>query len=287
MMWLLRRLLWPRWVRSGRVLVGLAAVLGLFAVAVLAPVLAPHDPQAQNLTLILRPVALGGEFPLGTDGLGRCVLSRLLFGARAVLLAAVPAALGALVLGGALGLAAGWWGGWVDRAAGWLAAGWAAFPPAVLALLLVAGGAGVTVAVLLAGWPLFFRVTRAELRAAAGREHVAAARLLGFPPGRVLWREVAPVVVPALLALLSLATAGAMALTAALGFLGLGGAPDGVGWGAMLADGREAVFVTPMALVAPGVALAGALTGFVLLGDGLRRTLGLALPETREAEDGP
>lgn len=287
MMWLVRRFLWPRWVRSGRVLVGLGAVLGLLAVAVLAPLLAPHDPEAQDLTLVLRPVALGGEFPLGTDALGRCVLSRVVFGARAVLGSAVAAALGALLLGGALGLAAGWCGGWVDRAVRWLQAGWAAFPPAVLALLLVAGGAGVTVAVMLAGWPLFCRVARAELRAAAGREHVAAARLLGFPPGRVLWREVAPVVAPALLALLSLATAGAMALAAVLGVLGLGGAPDGVAWGRMIADGREAVFSAPMVLLAPCAALAAALAGFTLLGDGLRRTLGLALPELRQVEAGP
>jgi peptide/nickel transport system permease protein len=285
MMRLLRRYLWPRWVRSGRVLGGLLALAVLLAAAGLAPVLAPHDPLAQELALPLRPVALRSQYPLGTDALGRCVLSRLLFGARASVAVAVPAALGALLLGGALGLAAGWRGGWGGRAACWLAAAWGAFPPLVLALLLVAGGAGVAVAAMLTAWPLVFRVVRAEVRAAAGRGHVAAARMLGFAPGRVLWREVAPAVAPAALALLAPVAAGAVALEAALGFIDLGGAPDRLSWGRMLADGWAVVFVAPTALLVPGSALAAALAGLVLLGDGLRATLGLALPEAVLAAD--
>lgn len=285
MMLLLRRYLWPRWVRSGRVLLGLVSVLGVLAMAVVAPVLAPHDPLAQDLSLTLRPIELRGVYPLGTDGLGRCVLSRLMFGARAAVLVALPAALGALLLGGGLGLAAGWLGGRVARAVGWLAAAWAAFPPVVLALLLVAGGSGVAVAAMLSAWPLFCRVLRAELQAVAGRGHVAAALMLGFPRGQVLWREVVPAVMPAALALLAWVAAGAVGLEAVLAFLDLGGAPDRLSWGRMLADGWEVVFLAPMNLVAPGVVLFSVMAGLALLGDGLRGTMGLALPEARLADD--
>lgn len=286
MMRLVRKYLWPRWVRSGRSVLGGLAVLGLLAAAVLAPVLAPHDPLAQDLSLTLRPVELRGAFPLGTDALGRCVLSRLLFGAQAAAAVAVAASLGAMLLGGGLGVAAGWCGGGVDRAVRWLAAGWGAFPPVVMALLLVAGGAGVAAAAALAAWPALCLVMRAEVRAASEHGHVAAALLLGFPRRRVLWREVLPVVLPAGFALLALTAAGAVGLEAALAFLGLGGAPDRMSWGRMLADGWEVVFVAPVALLAPLGALAGTAAGFVLLGDGLRRTLGLVLPEMRLAQDG-
>ena len=285
MMRLLRRTLWPRWVRSGRVLLGLASVLAVLALAVGAPVLAPHDPLAQDLALTLRPMGLRSPHPLCTDGLGRCVLSRLLFGARDAVRVALPAALGALLLGGGLGLAAGWLGGPVARAVGWLAAAWGAFPPVVLALLLVAGGAGVTVAAMLSAWPLVCRVLRAELRAVAGRGHVAAALMLGFPRERVLWREVVPAVMPAGLALLALVAAAAVGLEGVRAFLDLGGAPDRLSWGRMLADGWEVVFLAPMNLVAPGVALFAVIAGLTLLGDGLRATMGLALPEARLADD--
>lgn len=286
MMRLVRRYLWPRWVRSGRGVLGGLAVLGLLAAAVLAPVLAPHDPMAQDLSLTLRPVELRGTFPLGTDALGRCVLSRLLFGAQAAAGVAVAAALGAMLLGGGLGVAAGWCGGRLDRAVRCLAAGWGAFPPVVLALLLVAAGAGVVVAAMLAAWPALCRLMREEVRVASGHGHVVAALLLGFPRGRVLWREVVPSVLPAAFALLALTASGAVALEAALAFLGLGGGPDRMSWGRMIADGWEVVFVAPMILLAPLGALVGTAAGLVLLGDGLRRTLGLALPEMRLAQAG-
>ena len=282
---LLRRYLWPRWVRSGRVVLGLGAMVGVLAMAALAPVLAPHDPLAQDLALTLRPMALRSPHPLGTDGLGRCVLSRVLFGAREAVLVALPAALGTLLLGGGLGLAAGWLGGRVARAVGWLAAAWGAFPPVVLALLLVAGGVGVTLAAMLSAWPMVCRVLQAELRAVAGRGHVAAALMLGFPRGQVLWREVVPAVLPAGLALLALVAASAVGLEAAIAFLDLGGAPDRLSWGRMLADGWEVVFLAPMNLVAPGVVLFSVLAGLMLLGDGLRSRMGLALPEARLADD--
>ncbi len=285
MMRLLRRYFWPRWMRAGRVVLGGLAVLGVVAVAALAPLLAPHDPLAQDLSLTLRPMELRGQYPLGTDGLGRCVLSRLLFGARTAVAVALPAALGALLLGGGLGLAAGWRGGRLDRAVAWLAAAWGAFPPVVLALLLVAGGAGAAEAAALSAWPSVCRVMRAELREAAGRGHVAAAVMLGFPRDRVLWREVMPAVLPAGFAQLALVAAGAMALEAALGFLDLGGAPDRLSWGRMIADGWEVVFLAPLNLVAPGVVVFAAVAGAVLLGDGLRRTMDLALPEARLAGD--
>lgn len=282
---LLRRLLWPRWIRSGRVLVGLLLVLGVLAAAVLAPGLAPHDPEAQDLMMTLRPAVLRSEFPLGTDALGRCVLSRLLHGARLALAVAAAASLGAMLLGAALAYAAGYLGGWADRLIGRAVEVSMSFPPVILALLLAAGlgtgSASVILAIVLADWARFCRALRHEVMAVAQRDHVAAARLLGFSHWRTLWREVAPATVPLLVTLLALEMGIAVVVEAVLSFLGLGVAPNQVAWGQMIADGRGTLHQAPVNLLAPCAAVFATVAGFNLLGDGLRRTLDLRPPELR------
>ncbi|MGH7210678.1 MAG: ABC transporter permease, partial [Acetobacteraceae bacterium] len=177
-----------------RIGVGGGLVLLVLLCAALAPLLAPHDPNEQNLLSILLPPAWsqGGDpaFPLGTDSLGRCVLSRLLFGTRVALIVAFGAAFGAALLGAVLAHLAGYFGGWVDWAIGRAVEVWMSFPPVVLSLILMVGlGTGlgnVVLAIVLVDWTRFCRVLRAEVLVVGRRDYVAAARLLGFSHARTL-----------------------------------------------------------------------------------------------------
>lgn len=283
--WLLRRWLYPRWIRSGRVAIGLLVVVLVLGVAILAPALAPHDPEEQDLLLTLQPVRLGSPFPLGTDGLGRCVLSRLLYGASLALRVAVAASLGAMLLGSLLAYAAGYLGGWTDWAIGRAVDVWMSFPPVVLALILMVGlGTGssnVILAIILVDWTRFCRVLRSEVMVVRRRDHVAAARLLGFSHWRTLLLEVVPATIPLLVTLLTLEMGIAVVVEAILSFVGLGVKADQVAWGQMIADGREAIYQAPANLLAPVAAIFVTVAGFNLLGDGLRRTLDLRLFEGR------
>jgi len=281
----MRRWLWPRWIRSGRVVLGLLTVLALCAIALLAPALAPHDPEAQDLMLTLQPVRLDSPYPLGTDGLGRCVLSRLLYGTRLALTVAVTAAVGAMLLGSAMAYAAGYLGGWTDWLIGRAVDVWMSFPPVVLSLILMVGlGTGrtnVILAIILVDWTRFCRVLRSEVIVVTRRDHVAAARLLGFSRWRTLLLEVVPATIPLLVTLLALEMGIAVVVEAILSFIGLGVKSDQVAWGQMIADGRDAIYQAPANLLAPCAAIFVAVAGFNLLGDGLRRTLDLRLVEGR------
>ena len=282
---LLRRYLYPSWIRSGRVVLGLLVVLAVLALAILAPILAPHDPAEQDLMLTLQPMRLGSPFPLGTDGLGRCVLSRLLHGASLALKVAFIAAIGAMLLGAALAYAAGYLGGWVDWTIGRAVDVWMSFPPVVLSLILMVGlGTGasnVILAIILVDWTRFCRVLRSEVLVVTRRDHVAAARLLGFTHWRTLLLEVVPATIPLLVTLLALEMGIAVVVEAILSFVGLGVKPDQVAWGQMIADGREAIYQAPANLLAPVAAIFVTVAGFNLLGDGLRRTLDVRLVEGR------
>jgi len=273
----------PRWMRSARVLAGMALAGLLLVLAVAGPMLAPNDPMAQDLSLPFAPVRLGSLYPLGTDALGRCVLSRLLWGARPALATAAVAALGAMLLGAGLAYAAGYAGGWAARAVRRAETVWLAFPPVVLALLLVAGLGGgrgtVVAAIVLVDWTRFCRPLRRAVRVVARRDHVTAARLSGFSHGRILWREVVPQTWALLAVLLATEMAIALVVEATLSFLGIAMAGDQAGWGQMIADGREALRLAPTVLLAPVAALVGAVAGFNLIADGLRRTLGVAQVE--------
>ena len=282
---LLRRYFYPSWIRSGRVVIGLLIVLAVLAAAILAPVLAPHDPAEQDLMLTLQPMRLGSPFPLGTDGLGRCVLSRLLHGASLALKVAFIAAIGAMLLGAALAYAAGYLGGWVDWTIGRAVDVWMSFPPVVLSLILMVGlGTGasnVILAIILVDWTRFCRVLRSEVLVVTRRDHVAAARLLGFTHWRTLLLEVVPATIPLLITLLALEMGIAVVVEAILSFVGLGVKPDQVAWGQMIADGRDAIYQAPANLLAPVAAIFVTVAGFNLLGDGLRRTLDVRLVEGR------
>jgi len=270
-----------RWLRSGRVVCGAALVLVVALSAMLAPLLAPHDPGEQDLLSILLPPAwmANGDpsFPLGTDSLGRCVLSRLLFGARTALAVAFLSALGAGVLGTILAHAAGYVGGCTDWLIGRAVDIWMSFPPVVLALILMVGlGTGtdkVILAIILVDWTRFCRVLRSEVMTVSRRDYVSAARLIGYSHWQTVTREVLPATLPLIITLVSLEMGIAVVVEAILSFVGLGVGANQPAWGQMIADARQNVASSPSGLLLPMLAIFLCVAGFNLLGDGLRRTL--------------
>jgi peptide/nickel transport system permease protein len=274
-----------RCLRSGRVLVGLAIVLAVAVCAAFAPLLAPNDPGEQDLLHILLPPAWrnGGDpaFPLGTDSLGRCVLSRLLFGARTAITVAVFASFGAMSIGSILAHVAGYFGGVLDWIIGRVVEVWMSFPPVILSLVLMVGlGIGldkVILAIILVDWTRFSRVLRSEVLVVKQRDYVSAARLIGFSHWQTITREVLPATLPLLITLVSLEMGIAVVVEAILSFVGLGVGPDQAAWGQMIADARQHIYESAGGLFFPILAIFTTVTGFNLLGDGLRRTLDVRL----------
>lgn len=264
---------------SPRVVVGGGLVLLLLLTALLAPWLAPNDPNAQDLVNVLLPPAwaTGGDpaFPLGTDNLGRCILSRLLYGARVASYVAITASFFAMLIGTALAVVAGYFRGWVDWTISRIVDVWMSFPPVILSLvLLLAFGAGVNRVVLgivLVGWTRFCRVLRAEVLSLGRRDFVPAARLLGFSHLRIIGKEILPNALSLIVTLISLEMAVAVIVEAILSFTGVSVEADIPTWGVMIADGRTYIDEQPGALAFPALAIFLAVLGFNLLGDGLRR----------------
>jgi peptide/nickel transport system permease protein len=277
-----------RALRSPRVLLALAMMLCIAVCAAFAGLLAPHDPAEQNLLSILTPPAWAPDgdpgFPLGTDSLGRDVLSRLIYGARTAMLVAVFASLGAMIIGAILAHVAGYFGGAVDWIIGRLVDVWMSFPPVILSLILMVGlGVGldrVILAIVLVDWTRFCRVLRSEVLIVRRHDYVAAARLLGFSHWQTIVREVLPATLPLLITLFSLEMAIAVVVEAILSFVGLGVGPNQAAWGQMIADARQYVYQSPWNLLLPIFAIFFAVAAFNLLGDGLRRTLDVRLAET-------
>ena len=274
--------------RSPRVLVALGMVLIIGACAIFAGSLAPHDPGEQNLLSILTPPIwqTGGDpnFPLGTDSLGRDVLSRLIHGARTAMLVAFFASLGAMIIGTILAHFSGYFGGAVDWIIGRAVDVWMSFPPVILSLILMVGlGIGlrnVVLAIVLVDWTRFCRVLRSEVLVVTRQDYVAAARLLGFTHWQTIIREIFPATLPLLITLVSLEMAIAVVVEAILSFVGLGVGANQPAWGQMIADARQYVYQSPWNLLLPIIAIFLTVTAFNLLGDGLRRTLDVRLVET-------
>jgi peptide/nickel transport system permease protein len=281
----------PRWLRSGRVVTGLAVIAIVGSCAVFAPWLAPHDPNEQSLVATFLPPAWadGGDatWPLGTDSLGRDVLSRLIYGARVAMLVAVFASLGAMAVGAALAHVAGYFGGRIDAVIGRAVDVWMSFPPVVLSLILMVGiGVGlrnVILAIVLVDWTRFCRVLRSEVLVVARKDYVAAARLVGFSHWRTVTREIVPATLPLLITLTSLEMGVAVVVEAILSFVGLSVGADTPAWGQMIADARQYIYDAPWNLAFPILAIFLAVFGFNMLGDGLRRTLDVRVAETERA----
>ncbi len=264
---------------GARLLAGGAVAVALLLSALLAPVLAPHDPAAQDLmSTLLPPAWLAGAdpaFPLGTDSLGRDVLSRLVYASRVAAEVALVAASGACLLGSALGLVAGTLGGWVDQAVSRVIDVWMAFPPVLLAIVLAAvlgaGLASVVVAIVVIDWTRFARVLRAEAIVQRNMDYVAAARMLGLRAPAIMLREILPNLLPLLLTLLSVEMGVAVIVEAVLSFVGLSVTGDTPSWGGMIAEGRQVVHQGWWVMAAPMLCLFVVVLGFNMLGDGVRR----------------
>ncbi|OLP53840.1 ABC transporter permease [Rhizobium rhizosphaerae] len=264
-----------------RVLFGGGFVLLMIAIALLAPVIAPKDPLEQDLMLgTLPPAGFDGAeagYLLGTDDLGRDVLSRILHGTRIALIVAFVAASLSALIGTALGLAAGFYRGWTDRIVSRLVDIWMSFPPVLLSVLLVAvfgpGLHSVIAAIVIIDWTRFCRVVRAETIRQAGLDYVTAAETVGFSRPHILLREILPNVVPILLALVSLEMGIAVTVEAILSFVGLSLSSDTPTWGGMIAQGRQIVYQGWWVLVFPLIALFSTVLAFNQLGNGLRLAL--------------
>jgi peptide/nickel transport system permease protein len=258
-----------------------AAVFGFIVVAVFvlvaiaAPLVAPYDPVATSWTAIRKAPSL--QHWMGTDENGRDVLSRVVFGARASLLAGVVSVLIAAGVGVPLGLLAGFTGGWVDGVIGRVVDAMLACPFLILAIALAAFlGPSLTNAMIAIGItaaPIFVRVSRGATMDAATHEYVEAARATGNPPWRVAMRHVLPNIVPPVLVQATLAIAAAIIAEASLSFLGQGQQPPAPSWGSMLNSAQRFLDQAPWLAVFPGAAIFLAVLAFNLVGDGLRDAL--------------
>jgi peptide/nickel transport system permease protein len=259
------------WLAGGWLLLALAA-------AIFAPLVAPQDPLAQDLMLErLPPFWVQGSEPdywLGTDSLGRDVLSRLIHGGRIAFIVAFAAATAACLFGSALGLLAGYFGGWADRIVSRIVDIWMAFPPVLFSILLVAvlgtGLTSVILAIAIIDWTRFCRVVRAETMGQARMDYIENARIAGFSRVDIMLREVLPNVLPSIVALLSLEMGIAVIVEAILSFVNLSISTDDPTWGGMIAEGRLSIHQAWWVLGFPLVTLFLTVLSFSQFGEGLK-----------------
>ena len=244
----------------------------LLAAAAAAPWMAPQDPTAQNYALRLAPPGTPGH-PLGTDDLGRDVLSRIIFGSRSALVVGLVSVSIALVLGLIAGITAGWFGAWADKALMLLMDGMLSFPAVLLAVTVVAmfgyGLLQVTSAIGLVFSPVLARVIRAETLVLKGEGYVESARALGTPAPVIVLRHILPNMAGKIIVQCSLFFALAVVVEAGLSYLGLGSQPPSPSWGLMLKDARNYVFRAAWLALYPGLAVAMTVLSFNILGDTL------------------
>ena len=266
---------WLRTLQSPAMLFGLTILALMVFCALFAPWLAPLDPNAQDINRRLAPP--GADFWLGTDQLGRDLLSRVIYGARPTLLIVTLVALLSAPVGLAVGICAGYFGGWVNALLMRVTDVFMAFPRLVLALALVAvlgpGIENAVIAIAITAWPPYARIARTETLTTKASDYLQAARVQGLPTPRILFGHVLPVCLPSTVIRVTLDMAGIILTAAGLGFLGLGAQPPMSEWGAMIAAGRQFIFDQWWVAAVPGVAILLGSLAFNLVGDGLRDVL--------------
>ena len=261
--------------------VGLAVFTVIVLVAVFAPLLAPHDPASQNRSAFLMPPAweAGGSwtFPLGTDAVGRDMLSRLIYGARFSLFIGIVVVTLSVSIGVLIGLVAGYFRGWIDTAIMRVMDVVLAFPSLLLALVLVAilgpGLLNAMVAIAIILQPHFVRLTRASVLVEREREYVVSARVAGASRARQMFVSILPNCLAPLIVQATLSFSTAILDAAALGFLGMGAQPPTPEWGTMLAEAREFILRAWWVVTFPGLAILVTVLAINLMGDGLRDAL--------------
>jgi peptide/nickel transport system permease protein len=267
---------WRSFARNRLALVGLAIVLTLILVALLAPWLEPYSPFEGDLrtTRLLPPTAAHW---FGTDDQGRDILSRIIHGSRITLFVVLLVALLAAPVGLLVGTVAGYASGWVDAMLMRITDIFLAFPRLILALAFVAAlGPGIenaVIAIAITSWPAYARIARAETLSIRQADYIAAVQLVGASPWRIVLRHIMPLCVSSVIVRVTLDMAGIILTAAGLGFLGLGAQPPMPEWGAMIANGRAYVLDQWWVAAAPGAAIFIVSLAFNLLGDGLRDAL--------------
>lgn len=254
---------------------GLVVIGTLVLVAGFAPLIATHDPYAQNLMNILQPPGNGHLF--GTDDLGRDIFSRLVHGTRITLTIITLVSIVVAPIGLFVGTTAGYFGGLYDTAMMRITDIFLSFPGLILSLAFVAAlGPSLNnaiIAIALTSWPPIARLARAETLTFRSADYVAAARLQGASPARIIWRSIVPMCLPSVIIRITLNMATVILTAAGLGFLGLGAQPPMPEWGAMIATGRRYMIDSWWVVTFPGLAILLVSLAFNLLGDGLRDAL--------------
>ena len=254
---------------------GAAILLLLAAAALFAPALAPYNPFGQNLDQDLIPRS--SEHWLGTDKLGRDILSRIIYGGRISLLVGITTVALSLAIGVVIGSLSGYFGGWIDQMLMRLVDILMAFPGILLAIAFTAvlgpGLDHVILALCLIGWTGYARLVRGEILSLRERDFIQAARSLGCRPKRIILRHLLPNLLPPILIQSTFGLAAAIVAEGSLSFLGLGVEPPTPSWGAMLNDGRQFLLVAPHLTTYPGLALMITVLAVNLVGDALQERL--------------
>lgn len=264
--------------KSKTAVFGAVIIAILVLMAIFAPLISPNDPR--NIVLIerLRPPMWqeGGtsQFPLGTDSLGRCVLSRIVYGSRVSLIVGFLAVFMSGAIGVVLGMVSGYFGGLVDDIIMRLTDIMMAFPFVLLAIAILAvlgsGLQNVIIVLAITGWTQYARLVRSEVISYRSKEFVEAAKALGLPTSRIIFRHIMPNIMSSVIVVASFAFAGTIISEASLSFLGLGVSPDTPTWGAMISDAREYIYVGWWLAIFPGIAMVLTILGINLFGDWLR-----------------
>jgi peptide/nickel transport system permease protein len=269
-------LAWRRLRRDSFALAGAAIVLFTLFLAFAAPLIAPHDPLAQDSSIRLSPIGTPGHV-LGTDGNGRDILSRLIYGSRTALLVATVPVLVAAAIGLLAGLVAGYRGGWADAVIMRFADILFAFPAILLAIAIVAALGprllNAMLALAIVFIPAFARLVRASVLSLKQRDFVLAAEASGATSASIVGRHILRNALPPIIVFATLQTGQMIIFASALSFLGLGVQPPTPDWGSMANDGRNSMLVAPWVTTLPGIAIFAVSVGFNLLGDGLRDAL--------------
>jgi peptide/nickel transport system permease protein len=266
---------WRRLLRRKSAVFGLVVIVLFLAVAILAPVIAPYDPTQQSWTSIRKPPSWQHWF--GTDESGRDLFSRVIYGARASLLAGVVSVSIALGLGVPIGLLAGYGSRWIDAIIGRMTDAMLACPFLILAIALAAflgpSLQNAMIAIGITAAPIFVRLTRGQVMAVKVEDYVEAARAVGNPPMRIAVKHILPNILPALIVQATISIAAAIIAEASLSFLGLGQQPPAPSWGSMLNTAQRFLTNAPWMAVWPGLAIFLCVLSFNILGDGLRDAL--------------
>ena len=249
----------------------------LVILAVFAPLLAPHDPTAQNLRDNRTAPFETWEYPLGTDFVGKDILSRLIYGARTSAFISMFALGAGVVVGTVLGLISGYAGKWIDTIIMRIADATMGFPSILLAMIIVAilgtGLMPIVVAVAVSTWPRIARMIRGEVFSVKDSDFVTLAKIAGVSPTVIVWRHVFPNVLNTLMVITSLSVAGVILTEASLSFLGLGLPPGDPAWGIMVAEGRQSLIRMWWISLFPGLVITIVVMAFNFFGDWLRDTL--------------